>query len=105
MLSVYSVWVNRHMPTSRLTSPDFREAFRNGIWALMMPVILLGGIYTGYFTATEAAAVALCYAMLVEVFIHKELKFSDFYKVVLDTSKLGGSLFPCWPSRSASTSS
>ena len=37
---------------------------------------------------------ALCYAMLVEVFIHRELKFSDFYKVVLDTSKLGGSLFP-----------
>ena len=59
-----------------------------------MPVILLGGIYSGYFTTTEAAAVALCYAMLVEVFIHRELKFSDFYKVVLDTSKLGGSLFP-----------
>ena len=40
------------------------------IWALMMPVILLGGIYSGYFTATEAAAVALAYALLVEIFEH-----------------------------------
>ena len=94
VLSIYSVWVNRHMPTERFDFAHFKKAFRNGIWSVMMPVILLGGIYTGYFTATEAAAVALCYAMLVEVFIHRELKFSDFYKVVLDTSKLGGSLFP-----------
>ncbi|MEH2516002.1 C4-dicarboxylate transporter DctM subunit [Bradyrhizobium sp. AZCC 1610] len=94
VLSIYSVWVNRHMPTERFDFAHFKEAFRNGIWSAMMPVILLGGIYTGYFTATEAAAVALCYAMLVEVFIHRELKFSDFYNVVLDTSKLGGSLFP-----------
>lgn len=94
VLSIYSVWVNRHMPTERFDFAHFKKAFRNGIWSAMMPVILLGGIYTGYFTATEAAAVALCYAMLVEVFIHRELKFSDFYNVVLDTSKLGGSLFP-----------
>jgi C4-dicarboxylate transporter DctM subunit len=94
VLSIYSVWVNRHMPTERFDFAHFKKAFRNGIWSVMMPVILLGGIYTGYFTATEAAAVALCYAMLVEVLIHRELKFSDFYKVVLDTSKLGGSLFP-----------
>jgi C4-dicarboxylate transporter, DctM subunit len=94
VLSAYSVWVNRHMPTERFDFAHFKKAFKNGIWSAMMPVILLGGIYTGYFTATEAAAVALCYAMLVEVFIHRELKFADFYKVVLDTSKLGGSLFP-----------
>lgn len=94
VLTIYSVWVNRHMPTERFDFAHFKEAFRNGIWSVMMPVILLGGIYTGYFTATEAAAVALCYAMAVEVFIHRELKFSDFYKVVLETSKLGGSLFP-----------
>ena len=82
------------MKTERFAFDDFTHSFRNGIWALMMPVILLGGIYSGYFTATEAAAVGLCYAMLVEVFIHRELKFRDFYNVVLETSKLGGSLFP-----------
>ncbi len=94
VLSTYSVWFNRHMPTERFDFAEFWVAFKNGIWAALLPVILLGGIYCGYFTATEAAAVALCYAILVEIFIHRELKLGDFYGVVLETSKLGGSLFP-----------
>jgi C4-dicarboxylate transporter DctM subunit len=94
VLATYSVWVNRHMPTEPFSAAEFAEAFKNGIWSLLLPVILLGGIYSGYFTATEAAAVALCYAIAVEVFIHRELKLRDFYNVVLETSKLGGSLFP-----------
>jgi C4-dicarboxylate transporter, DctM subunit len=94
VLATYSVWVNWHMATQPFDVAEFKEAFKTGIFALMMPVILLGGIYTGYFTATEAAAVALAYALLVEIFIHKELQFKDFYNVVLETSKLGGSLFP-----------
>jgi C4-dicarboxylate transporter DctM subunit len=93
-LSSYAVWVNWRLPTEPFDFARFRVAFERGIWALMLPVILLGGIYSGYFTATEAAAVALGYAMLVEVFIYRELKLSDFYNVVLETSKLGGSLFP-----------
>jgi C4-dicarboxylate transporter DctM subunit len=94
VLSAYSIWFNRHMKPEPFDGAEFRTAVKEGIWAAMMPVILLGGIYTGYFTATEAAAVALFYAMLVEIFIHKELKLKDFYGVVLETSKLGGSLFP-----------
>jgi C4-dicarboxylate transporter, DctM subunit len=93
-LSAYAVWHNRHIPTQRFSAAEFATACRRGIWAFLMPVILLGGIYSGWFTATEAAAVALAYAMVVEVFIHKELRLRDFYQVVLDASKLGGSLFP-----------
>jgi C4-dicarboxylate transporter DctM subunit len=93
-LSAYSVWFNRRMPTAAFDPAEFWLAFKDGIWAALMPVILLGGIYSGYFTATEAAAVALVYALAVEIFIYKELKPVDFYNVVLETSKLGGSLFP-----------
>ncbi len=93
-LSAYAVWFNWHLPTQPFVLAGFLAAFKHGIWALMLPVILLGGIYSGYFTATEAAAVALAYAMLVEIFIYRELKLADFYNVVLETSKLGGSLFP-----------
>ena len=93
-LSAYSIWFNRAMPTARFDLGEFWVAFKEGIWAAMMPVILLGGIYSGYFTATEAAAVALAYSLVVEIFVHKELKAGDFYNVVLETSKLGGSLFP-----------
>jgi C4-dicarboxylate transporter DctM subunit len=94
VLATYAVWLNRKMPTEAFNLAEFWDAFKNGIWAALLPVILLGGIYSGYFTATEAAAVALCYAILVEVLIHRELKLYDFYGVVLETSKLGGSLFP-----------
>ncbi|MBM3620963.1 MAG: TRAP transporter large permease [Alphaproteobacteria bacterium] len=93
-LSTYAVWHNRHIPRQRFSVAEFVTACQRGIWAFLMPVILLGGIYSGWFTATEAAAVALAYAMVVEVFIHKELRLRDFYQVVLDASKLGGSLFP-----------
>ena len=93
-LSTYAIWFNRRLPTHRIDFAEVRQAMRRGVWALMMPVILLGGIYSGHFTPTEAAAVALFYALIVEVFIHREMKLGDFYAVVLDTSKLGGSLFP-----------
>ncbi len=94
VLATWAIWANRHMPIKRIDLVEFRAAVSGGIWALMMPVILLGGIYTGYFTPTEAAAVALAYALVVEILIHRELKLRDFYLVVLDASKLGGSLFP-----------
>jgi C4-dicarboxylate transporter DctM subunit len=94
VLAAYSVWINRRLPTQRFEFKEFWDAFKNGIWAALLPVILLGGIYSGYFTATEAAAVALCYAIMIEVLIHRELRLADFYGVVLETSKLGGSLFP-----------
>ena len=94
VLSVYAMYKCRHMPRETFEWSELTTALREGVFAMVMPVILLGGIYSGYFTATEAAAVALVYACFVEMFIHHELKPSDFYNVVLEQSKLGGSLFP-----------
>jgi C4-dicarboxylate transporter, DctM subunit len=94
VFAIYAVWFNRNMPREKFSSAEFMLACKNGLWAVMMPVILLGGIYSGFFTATEAAAVALVYAILVETFVHNEMRLKDFYNVVLETSKLGGSLFP-----------
>lgn len=94
VLAVYSFWVNRHMPAQRFDFPEFRRALLRGGWSALLPVILLGGIYTGYFSATEAAAVALVYALFVEVFVHRELKLLDFYGTAVETAKLLGMLFP-----------
>lgn len=55
-------------------------------WALMMPVIILGGIYSGLFTPTEAAAVAAVYGGLVGFFIYKELKFKDLSRTLLNAA-------------------
>lgn len=92
--AAHAMWVNRHLPTPKFDLAALGTALRKGIWAMLMPVILLGGIYSGYFSAIEAAAVALIYALVVESFVHGGFKAKDFYAVVLDASKLGGTLFP-----------
>lgn len=66
---------------SRMSLSEIRSAFREGIWALFMPVLVLGGIYSGMFTATEAAAVAFVYALFVELLIHRSLKPRDLMPV------------------------
>lgn len=58
------------------------KAFVKSIWALLMPVIILGGIYGGIFTPTEAAAVASVYALLIGFFVYRELKLKDIPKIV-----------------------
>ena len=56
-------------------------AFKEGIWALLVPVIILGGIYGGIFTPTEAAAVAVAYGLCVGLFIYKDLKLNDLFRI------------------------
>jgi tripartite ATP-independent transporter DctM subunit len=63
---------------------------RRAMWSLSMPVILLGGIYGGIFTPTEAAAVALVVAIFVGLFIHKDLKFKDIGRVLVQQSVTTG---------------
>ncbi len=74
VLTAYSLLSNRKIEAIPFSFGQLFSALKEGIWALMTPVILLGGIYSGYFSATEAAAVAVGYALLVEILIHRELK-------------------------------
>ena len=53
--------------------------------ALLMPVIILGGIYSGIFTPTESASVACVYALVVSFFVYKELTLKKLYKILLDS--------------------
>ena len=56
------------------------ESFKDAFWAILCPVIILGGIYTGFFTPTEAAVVSVVYALIVGLFIYKELNKGNLYK-------------------------
>ncbi len=60
----------------------FGKATWQAGWALMMPVIILGGIYGGVFTPTEASAVAVFYALIVGMVIYREIKIADLYKIL-----------------------
>ena len=57
------------------------RSLADGIWALLVPIIILGGIYGGIFTPTEAAAVAVAYGLIVGLFVYRDLKAKDLYRI------------------------
>ena len=67
-------------------------AFRKSIWGLMLVVIIIGGIYSGIFTATEAAAMAAVYAFFISVWVYKDLGLKDVPKVLLNSANLSAML-------------
>ncbi len=94
LLSGYTLFVNRALPRKGFSLTRLLSALRAGVWAMLLPVILLGGIYSGYFSPTESAAVALGYAVIIEMFVHRELRLADLRAVAIDTTTMMGSLFP-----------
>ncbi|WMI81730.1 TRAP transporter large permease [Anaerotignum sp. MB30-C6] len=68
----------------RKTPKEIVLTFKDGIWALLMPVIILGGIFGGIFTPTESAAVAVVYALAVSLFIYKDMKLQDIFIVFVE---------------------
>lgn len=94
LLVGYSVWRNRGTRGDPWAWPEIKAAAGAGIWALLMPLLILGGIYSGVFTPTESAAVAVVYALLIEVFVYRDLRFADLAGVFVQTGRLLGSLFP-----------
>jgi C4-dicarboxylate transporter DctM subunit len=67
-------------------------AFRRSFWGLMLIVVVMGGIYSGKFTPTEAAAMSAVYAFFIAVFVYKDLKLSQVRKVLLDSASLSAML-------------
>ena len=70
----------------KLTLKVFWAALKESFLALMMPVIILGGIYGGLFTPTEAACVAVVYGLIVGIFVYKEIKWDTLRKILVDAS-------------------
>lgn len=94
LLAGYSFVVNRHLPRQTFSFDRLLTALKSGIWSMLMPVILLGGIYSGYFSPTESAAVALGYAVLIELIVHRELRLNDLREIATDTTIMMGTIFP-----------
>ena len=75
--------------------PTFRElllVLKEGFWSLMLPVIIFGGIFSGAFTANEAAVVACVYAFFVELVIHRSIKFMDVKKITVSSAVTSATL-------------
>ncbi|WP_170783209.1 TRAP transporter large permease [Ruegeria lacuscaerulensis] len=94
IFALYSMGTNLNNARGTFSVKRLWDAVRKGIFALMTPVILLGGIYSGYFSPTEAAAVAVGYAILVELIVYRELSSKDFFEEFVSTAVMLGTLFP-----------
>jgi C4-dicarboxylate transporter DctM subunit len=80
---------------TRMPVPSFMEVLavlREGFWSLMLIVIIFGGIFSGAFTANEAAVVACVYAFIVELFIHRSMKMSDVKKITVNSAVTSATL-------------
>jgi C4-dicarboxylate transporter DctM subunit len=73
-------------PSPRLAT--IVATIRKAVWAIFAPILILGGIYGGAFTPTEAAGVACIYAIFVSVYVYRELSWSDVWRIALDSSVL-----------------
>ena len=77
---------------SKATWGQRLKAFRESVWGLMLVVIIIGGIYSGIFTATEAAAMSAVYAFFISVFVYKDLSIKDVPRVLLSAANLSAML-------------
>ncbi|OQY16069.1 MAG: C4-dicarboxylate ABC transporter permease [Desulfobacterium sp. 4572_20] len=81
-------WKDRRVYTFK----EGLKIIKDGMWGLLLPVIVLGGIYTGIFTPTEAAAISVVYALFVEVVIHREMTFAKLKKALVESAVLSACL-------------
>jgi len=94
-MSLYAFIVCRRRGMKTVARPSGREllsTLRESAWALFLPVLIFGGIYSGLFTANEAAVVACFYAFFVEIFIHRDMKIGDVKKVVVSSAVTSATL-------------
>ncbi|MFZ5946229.1 MAG: TRAP transporter large permease [Bacillota bacterium] len=82
MILIYFISKKRgYVSAEKFSSRECWDSFKEAIWALLVPIIILGGIYSGIFTPTEAGAVAAVYGLLAGIFIYKELNFKNTMEV------------------------
>jgi len=83
---------NQWGATEKLSGREILRTLREGIWGMILPLIVLGGIYSGMFTPTEAAGVSVVYALIVEIVIYRELRIGSIPDVCRRSAILSGCL-------------
>jgi C4-dicarboxylate transporter, DctM subunit len=95
MLCIVTWYIAKKRNYPRLPKASWGQrlvAFRKSVWGLMLVVIIIGGIYSGVFTATEAAAMSAVYAFFISVFIYKDMGMKDVPRVLLKSANLSAML-------------
>ena len=94
LLAIWGLWQQRshEIPQAPFSTREALAAVRDAAWELPLPIIVLGGIYSGYFAVSEAAAVTALYVLIVEVFIHREIRLTALPGVMRESMVLVGAI-------------
>ncbi|WP_417308322.1 TRAP transporter large permease [Devosia sp.] len=90
--TTWRAWRNNYPRMKRASWPERFAAFRGSVWGLLLIVIIMGGIYGGIFTPTEAAAVSAVYAFVIAVFVYKDIGLKDVPRVLLTSAAMSAML-------------
>ncbi len=90
--TTYRAWKNDYPRMPRASWRERWRAFRESVWGLMLIVIIMGGIYGGIFTPTEAAAVSAVYAFVIAVWVYKDIRLREVPKVLLTSAAMSAML-------------
>jgi C4-dicarboxylate transporter DctM subunit len=92
MTTFYRAWKNNYPRQPKATWKQRAKTFRDSMWGLFLIIVVMGGIYSGMFTPTEAAAMSAVYAFLVAVFVYKDLSLAEVPKVLLASANMSAML-------------
>lgn len=87
VISLYQAYKYNYPMGTAFSLKNLWKTFKQAIWGLMMPLIILGGIFSGYFTPSEAAAVAVVYSMLVSMFLYRDLSLKELGRIMLGSAR------------------
>jgi C4-dicarboxylate transporter DctM subunit len=92
MTTWYIAWKKGYPRLPKAPFVEKLKTFRESAWGLLLIIIVIGGIYTGFFTPTEAAAMSAVYAFIVAVFVYKDMSLKQVPKVLLDSASMSAML-------------
>ena len=93
LLAGYSYWKNRHaIILTKVSGREVVAAVRESMWELPLPVVVLGGIYSGYFAVSEAAAVTALYVIFVEIIVLREIPWRELPRIMRESMVLVGAI-------------
>jgi len=94
LLAGYSMWANRHnpVPLTPFSWPEARAALWEARWELPMPILVLGGIYSGFLAVSEAAAATALYVLIMELWLYKEIKFNRLSGIMQESMMVVGGI-------------
>jgi len=90
--TMFRAWRHNYPRQPRASWRERWQSFRESLWGLMLVIIVMGGIYSGVFTPTEAAAISAVYAFVIAVFVYRDIGLRDVKKIVLDSAAMSAML-------------